>query len=106
LDAVAFSHSDRNPDTGSHKALQIVRRGDQTRIDGGYLEKLSYARAATERIRTLSLCLKQNEVRDRKRRIRVERERDHRVHAVGLCADTDFDNGRAILSRTGADNIE
>jgi hypothetical protein len=64
LDAVAFSHPDHNPDTGSYKKLQIVRRGDRFRIAARYSNKLSNPRAAAVRIRTLSPCIEQNEVRD------------------------------------------
>ena len=35
-----------------------------------------------------------------------ERERDHREQAIGSLDGTDFDYGRAILSRAWADNIE
>jgi hypothetical protein len=64
LDAVAFSHPNHNPDTGSYKKLQIIRRGDRFRITARYSDKLSNPRAATVRIRTLSLCIERNEVLD------------------------------------------
>jgi hypothetical protein len=38
LDAVTFFHPDRNPDTRSYKALQIVWRGDRIRIAAYRLE--------------------------------------------------------------------
>ena len=46
------------------RQLQIVRRGDRFRIAARYSNKLSNPRAATVRIRTLSLCIERNEVRD------------------------------------------
>ena len=64
MDAVAFSHPDHNPDTGSYKKLQSVQRGDRFRVDARYLNELSNPRAATVGVRTLSLCVEQNEFLD------------------------------------------